>query len=514
MEIEHKESHLLEKSMNKYEIELSFWSSHPIWHILNVESRDKIERSVICQNDRDHISFWKALIDVSKRFVPSSISFLIEYGIMAINIIFISFLDDPILMSGCGLGSATVNLIVFSIWAGFWGGIDTLVSQAFGRKDYYLCGVYLNTARIVTIGLNVIQTLVLINSETIFILIGQQPEAAAIAHSYIMSVLPGLFMNTQFEWLRRFLLVQGIYNAIMYILAATIWIHVLLLYSLILVLDLKIVGVGIATAITYCLNLTFLTLYIHFKKNLIDRRSWHWFDINWIYKLTAYLKYAIPACSMIVIEWWAFEILILFSGYCGIKQLAALTIMLSVNTILFMFSLGISYSWTSLVGNSLGANLPNIARTYAKAWLIFGWGLFGIIIILLSIFMRKIVSLYSTDEEVIEQIMATGVVWILGLVGDMTQGFLGGTIRAMGYQTVATITGIIAYWFLMVPTSYIFGIVLAIGNKGVWLGVPVGASLQMLAYLYIVFTVSWKKLAEEASSHENITKEAILRELD
>ena len=420
-------------SMNKYEIELSYPSSHPICHILNVESHDQGEHSVIWWDNKDQITLWKAVIDISKRFIPSVLAFIIEYGIMALNVIFLSFLDDSVLMSGWGLGSTTVNLVVFSIWSGFWGGVDTLVSQAFGRKDYHLCGVYLNTSRFVTISLNIIQTLILFNSESIFLWIGQQPESAAIAHSYIMSVLPGLYMWTQFEWLRRFLLVQGIYNPIMYILSVTISIHIVLLYVLILILDLKILGVAIATATTYFLNFTLLTLYVHFKKDLIDRRAWHWFDMNWIYKLGEYLKYAIPACSMIMIEWWAFEILLLFSGLCGIKQLAALTIMLSINTIVYMSSLGISFSWTSLVGNCLGANLSNTAKMYSRACLVFGWTFFGIIITFLSIFMRKIIGFYTTDEEVIEQVMSARFVWMLGMVGDMTQGILSGIIRAMGY---------------------------------------------------------------------------------
>ena len=269
----------------------------------------------------------------------------------------------------------------FSFWSGLWGGIDTLVSQAYGRKDYRLCGVYLNTARFVIIVANLIQLIVWLNIKSIFLMIGQPPESAEIGSFYIISILPGLFMNMQFEWLRRFLLVQGIYNPIMYILASTLWLHITLLYIFIIVLKYQIGGIAIATATTYSLNFILLTGYVHFNKNLINRDSWHWFDINCILKLSNYLKYAIPAWLMSTIEMWAFEILIIFSGFWGIKQLAALTIMLSVNTIIFMFALGISFSSTSLVGNNLGANKPIKAKTYSRAALTF-WFMFFLPIII------------------------------------------------------------------------------------------------------------------------------------
>ena len=62
----------------------------------------------------------------------------------------------------------------------------------------------------------------------------------------------------------------------------------------------------------------------------------------------------------------------------------------------------------------------------------------------------------------------------------------------------------------MIPTSLTFGIFLNYGNKGVWLGVPVGASIQMFSYFYIFFNAPWKKIAEIASIHEH---RAIVKEI-
>ena len=152
----------------------------------------------------DNINYTTAIVDLITKFVPSSLSLIIEYSVFFLNIVFVGMLNDPILMSGCGLGGMTANIVVFSVDIGIWGGLDTLVSQAFGRKDYNLCKAYLNVWRI-TVALLFIPQLILLGfSEQLFVLIGQPPESAAIAWKYIMLILPGIFLNMQFECTRRY----------------------------------------------------------------------------------------------------------------------------------------------------------------------------------------------------------------------------------------------------------------------------------------------------------------------
>ena len=109
----------------------------------------------------DKITFKQAIYEISINFFPSCLSLLVEFGVTWANIIFIGMLDDPVLISGWGLGNTTMGLIVYSVDIGIWGGIDTLVSQAFGRKEYKLCGVYLNTSRIIIVITFIFQTMIL-----------------------------------------------------------------------------------------------------------------------------------------------------------------------------------------------------------------------------------------------------------------------------------------------------------------------------------------------------------------
>jgi len=58
---------------------------------------------------------------------------------------------------------------------------------------------------------------------------------------------------------------------------------------------------------------------------------------------------------MICFEWWALEMIILFSGLLGVDQLDSNIILISVSQLKFMVSIGISEALSTL-GNFIGVN--------------------------------------------------------------------------------------------------------------------------------------------------------------
>ena len=50
------------------------------------------------------------------------------------------------------MGSLYINTTGFFLGLGLLGGVDTLCSQAYGARSYYLMGLYANISRIVLLG--------------------------------------------------------------------------------------------------------------------------------------------------------------------------------------------------------------------------------------------------------------------------------------------------------------------------------------------------------------------------
>ena len=76
--------------------------------------------------------------------VPSMISMFFGMLNEFINVVFVGHLDDPEKLAGVGLGNMILNVFGIAIIFGMNGAMETLVAQAFGKGDLYMCGVYLN----------------------------------------------------------------------------------------------------------------------------------------------------------------------------------------------------------------------------------------------------------------------------------------------------------------------------------------------------------------------------------
>ena len=348
---------------------------------------------------------------------------IVEYMIFSLNLAFVGLLDDPIVFSGVGLGGLTSFIIVFAIGLGIWGGIDTLVSQAYGRKDYAYWKVCLNTWRLFICAIFILQIIVLGFSDKIFVMIGQPVESSIAAWKYIVACLPGFFFQLQFEWMRRYLLAIEIYLPCTIIFIITLVVHVIWLSVFTLVIDYGIIGVGTSTSITFTLNFVLIVIYTKWHADPVVQGSWKVFDPMIIKSIPEYLKYGVTACLAQILCWAPFELTVAYGGLLGITQLTCSTVL---NSILFILT-GIPYGFTltaaGMIGFNLGANCPNKAWRYAISTVILGCSLALLIIMLIASFKTQILNLYGCDEDMIELINSVMIIynffiinWVINII--------------------------------------------------------------------------------------------------
>jgi Na+-driven multidrug efflux pump len=112
-----------------------------------------------------------------------------------INAIFVGQLNDPAKLAGVGMANMTLNLLAFSPLMGMNSVLETLVSQAFGSGNLYMCGVYLNRGRFLTTCFFIPVMFVLLNTDHILIAMGQDIEVAGYAQEYITTLFPGIYLQ-------------------------------------------------------------------------------------------------------------------------------------------------------------------------------------------------------------------------------------------------------------------------------------------------------------------------------
>ena len=114
-------------------------------------------------------------------------------------------MHKPEMVAAIGMGNTIQNCFFMPVIAGLNSAAETLVSQAVGAKDFRLCGLYLNTGRVVITCAFIIQVAFGFFTEDLLLFCHQDPVVSKLSQKYILYLMPGLFFYSQSDLLRKFL---------------------------------------------------------------------------------------------------------------------------------------------------------------------------------------------------------------------------------------------------------------------------------------------------------------------
>ncbi len=236
-------------------------------------------------------------------------------------------------------------------------------------------------------------------------------------------------------------------------------------------------GAGWATALVMWITLFLLLGYIvrHKRYRFVwiarpEKRDWR--------KTREMLRVGSPIAVSLVAEVGMFAAIALLMGTLGVTQVAAHQVALNVAAMAFMIPLGISAATTVRVGHALGEG---------RAWLVRFRGLVGIgfaaacmmlTAIILFVFPRQIVSVYTQDAQVRELAVQLLFMAAIFQLSDGIQISANGALRGMKDTFYPMVVTLIVYWLLGLPLSWYLGFVEEIGPRGLWMGLVAGLTLS------------------------------------
>ena len=106
-------------------------------------------------------------------------------------------------------------------------------------------------------------------------------------------------------------------------IGATI-LHVLWCYLFVVRMQLAVIGLGMATSLTYLVMFLMITLYARCVSRISD--ALFCFERDVFSGWGEYFKLGVPAMIMICAEDWAFQIMTFLAGIMGVKYQAAMVI--------------------------------------------------------------------------------------------------------------------------------------------------------------------------------------------
>ncbi len=238
-------------------------------------------------------------------------------------------------------------------------------------------------------------------TKPLFALAGHPPEVRAQEEIYFSILCQGAVLHMLMITLSTFFSGRGITRPVMIITLIGVLVNIPLDYALIFgrwgMPEMGIRGAAIATVAAWGVNVICLALLIFTREH--DRRFGVYRRRRLDREIFARLmRFGIPGSFQFTMDILAFTFFILLVGRIGKLELAATNIVLSINALAFMPSMGVSQGVSILVGQALGRGNPDQASGYVRG---------GCQLLLLYILAIDLLFLFSPDT-VLAPFLASG----------------------------------------------------------------------------------------------------------
>lgn len=460
----------------------------------------------------DYFLIKSSTLNIIKSSIPSILSILFVFLYDNLNIIFANKFLSRESGSAVGIGSLYINATGFYLGLGLLGGVDTLCSQAYGAKSFYLMGLYVNISRIVLIGFFIFVCLpFIIYSESILFLINQPIEIIPLASSYIKSMIPSVFLALQFYVSEHYLQAMNIFNPGMFVTFITASLHSLWLYIFLGVLKCDIGGIGYAMSVTHLLNFLIISVYIdNYKPNAESYFFWDKNSISLI-RIYDYLKMAVPGAIMFCADWLGFHVLILYSSYIDLTSLNANVALFNFITLILSIPTGISIATTVLVGNNIGRNQINLAKLYSVLSCFLSVTLVLILNLVLQFFKIGFPYLYTNDPQVAYIFTKLMSFFVLFGIFDSLQLSLNGILIGLGKQKSASLITLIILYPINIPMNITLAFSMNYGTIGLWYAQLSAVIFLDFSYMIMILCLDWESNAQRTIVKISIFAEKFLK---
>jgi MATE family multidrug resistance protein len=353
-------------------------------------------------------------------------------------------------------------------------GLDTLVSQAYGRKDHDEChrwlaqGVYL--ALIVTLPLMLLIGLASFG----FGPFGIAPEVAGPAGSYLRMLNFGTLPLLLYAGTRRYL--QGVGDV--HVITATYvganllnWFgNWVLIYGK---LGFPALGVN-GSAISTVGSRIFMAAALLGFAWRYERKRGHPLFRHWgspsVARLKRLMGLGAPAAGQVLLEVGAWNLTVLAAGWLTPAALATHQIVLNYASLTYMVPLGVSAAAAVSVGHAVGAGDPQRARR--AGWLALGLATSFMLLAVLVFLLIPVplIAIYTRDPQVLA--LGPGLLLLVAAfqIFDGIQTVSTGALRGLGETRAPMLANLVGYWVLGLPLGLTLCFALRWGIYGMWIG--------------------------------------------
>ncbi len=378
---------------------------------------------------------------------------------------------------------AAMGISVLATWAivSFFSSLATgtqvIIARRFGEGDFNSCGSTLANSLAISLSIGIfVAAIGMAGAHTFAGFFAKDLRVGSLAGEFIFFRLIGLpfFLITVsfrgFYFGTRHTKVFMLSGIIVNIL--NIIFNYILIYGKFGIHPMGVAGAGLGSSFATICDAIFYLLVssrpryanqFHFIKNFkIDRQI-----------IRSIIKLSLPVSFQNVFILLGFLSFVSITGIIGTMQQAATQTIISSLFLSILPCMGFGIAVQTLIGNYVARGEIGLAKRYGIETVKIATYYTGILSILFIIFPREILTLITTDENIIAYAIPAM------RVAGVAQFFYGiGIVFANGLQSIGKtvyvmIVEIISNLFVLLPLSYFFGVYLKMGLTGAWLAMPV-----------------------------------------
>ena len=400
-------------------------------------------------------------------------------------------------VTAVGLSEQIIN-IPWMAFSGVSVGATAIVARHIGAREPEQANHTLRQAMLLAVAFGVIFSLILwFCADQLLWVFRARPEVIELGRDYIRANAPAMIPFFVLYCGEAVLRASGDTRTPMVVMIIVEIIGTALAYALInglwVVPTLGVFGAGLARAVSSTIGaLIILAILIKGKGSLkYGLRSALVFDRAETKRI---LKVGLPACGDQLQMQGAMSTYTIIISNLGTTVYAAHALAMRVEQLAFMPSFGFGVAATILVGQSLGAEKPDLAKKAGYLTQRYCIAAMVILGLMTFVFGRQLVGIFIQDPEVV-RIGALGLkIWAFAMPGMATNQSLAGGLRGAGDTRWVFVLTTIGTWTMRVGVGALMVFLFNLGAPGAWIGAVLDHNVRAILIWWRFATGKWKDI--------------------
>ena len=434
--------------------------------------------------------------------IPNILYFAIANLALALNLYFISFANDETLIASIGVGTTWIEATCYTLIASVNCGLNTLISQAYGAKDYDLVAKYFQRGLLINVAVILVIYIISYFTADFFHLFGYEQDLSILTARYIKCMMPAMGAYVLFDTLKTYAQGHTVFAAPMYIHAGCGIFEIFTSYYFIRVNNWGLFGYGLSRAICEFNKCLILLWYI--RKNEAFKKTFIPFHADFYIGVVKQFWFQVYCGAVLYIEMLAYFVEVFFAATLG-KQMTALTISNSVMVFVWGATGGINFAMATFISKAMGEKNIALAKGFLKNCLIAGNALILVMSLIIAIWSRGFAQIFTDDEELIWWVSVFLIFYSFTTVVDNTQTILSSTLRSAGKERISTLVFILSFYLIGLPLGLVLGFPMGLGVIGLTAGSRIAQGIGVFIFSRMLLKLDWglqvhlitKRMAED-----------------